>query len=150
MGQFNCPHCGGEYHLPMRSTFTCPNCNIELEDGYIQPERKIATEYLVQVNEPNLDLALESRFHSILDRALEVWRDRQAKYGPTNIAATGALGCYVRANDKLARLSMVYLKGLGTSASDESVADSWLDLLNYAAMGLMCHEGTWPGTERQS
>lgn len=89
---------------------------------------------------------LEQEVLGVLNKAFELWKDRQAKYGPRNIAATGALGCFVRANDKLARLGRVYLEGKRTEMSDESVNDSWLDLLNYALMGYMTENNLWPGS----
>jgi hypothetical protein len=32
MGSFHCTQCGGEFYLPMRSSYTCPNCNLYLDD----------------------------------------------------------------------------------------------------------------------
>lgn len=87
---------------------------------------------------------LEEQVKYVQSEALKLWQDRQTKYGPSNIAITGALGCYVRSQDKLARLGRVYKEG-AKGTPDESIEDSWLDLMNYAMMGLMCHRGWWPG-----
>lgn len=78
------------------------------------------------------------------NKAFAIWEQRQQKYGPSNISTTGALGCYVRSQDKLARLGRVYKDGV-KDMPDESVNDSWLDLVNYAVMGYMCHNNLWPG-----
>jgi hypothetical protein len=147
VGNFACDQCGGEFYIPMKTSYACPNCNISLTDTYKPPENTTTTEYLVQVDNPLIaSNPLEESLLEVLSRAYHLWRDRQEKYGPTNIASTGALGCFVRATDKLARLREVYLNGRGAEVSDETVIDSWLDLVNYAAMGLMCEEHTWPGT----
>lgn len=86
---------------------------------------------------------LEVRVLGVQEQAYELWKDRQRKYGCTNISRTGALGCYVRGMDKLARLGHVYRDG-AKDMPDESISDSWLDLMNYAMMGYMCHNGLWP------
>jgi len=120
----------------------CPVCNMEhsmktLLDPY-QPLEQL------DLFPPNYkDFPLEVAVKDAYVAAYRIWRDRQAKYGPSNIAITGALGCYVRSQDKLARLSMVYKNGT-KDTPDESIEDSWLDLLNYAMMGYLCHKGQWP------
>jgi len=73
-----------------------------------------------------------------------LWQARQKKYGTGNIAAFMELGCLVRASDKIARLKEALINNHGIESTDESVLDSWLDLANYAIMGIMCHRGMWP------
>lgn len=72
-------------------------------------------------------------------KALAVMVERQKKYGPHNISTMGHNGVMVRMNDKFARLT----NGLG-DLGDESAADTHYDIANYALIGLMVHEGTWP------
>lgn len=84
---------------------------------------------------------------NVMAEAFALWKERQKKYGPGNIAAFHDPGCVVRAQDKLARLKRFYFEG-GTEMKDESVTDSWLDLANYAIMGLVCHRGQWPGQKQ--
>jgi len=72
-----------------------------------------------------------------------LWQARQKKYGTGNIAAFMELGCLVRASDKIARLKEALINNHGIESTDESVLDSWLDLANYAIMGIMCHRGMW-------
>jgi hypothetical protein len=48
-------------------------------------------------------------------------------------------GVIVRMNDKFARLR----NGLAAHG-DETVADTLYDLANYALIGLMVYEGSWP------
>jgi len=88
---------------------------------------------------PELERALAVAFFD----AFKVFQDRQKKYGPNNIAKRREAGVLVRIDDKLARLARVYLEG-GKDTPDESVEDSWLDGINYFAIGLMLHRRAWP------
>lgn len=90
------------------------------------------------------DQSLESTMAGIFKELFILWKDRQKKYGPGNIAAFMDTGCLVRGHDKMARLRHVYIDGKGAEVDDESVEDSWKDLANYAAMGLACKRDLWP------
>lgn len=90
---------------------------------------------------------LEVEVASVMREYLELWKKKQKSYGPGNIAKFGELGCLIRSTDKIERLrNMIYLNRKNPLA-DESVEDTWLDLMGYALMGLMCHRGRWPGVE---
>lgn len=89
-------------------------------------------------------LELEQALAAAFTDAFGVFVDRQRKYGPNNIAKRREAGVVVRADDKLTRLAKVYLERTGSEAGDESIEDSWIDLINYAAIGLMLHRGQWP------
>jgi hypothetical protein len=89
------------------------------------------------------DIQLEKRMVAVFEEALALWKARHAKYGRGNISRYGATGCLVRSGDKSSRLEEVYIRGK-KNTPDESIEDSWLDLLNYAAMGLLCHRKEWP------
>ena len=89
---------------------------------------------------PDVDGAIESEF----ERLLGLFRDRQRKYGPGNIARFGDYGVLVRCADKLARLERHYTQGVG-DMPDESVEDAWSDLAVYATIALVCRRGQWPG-----
>jgi len=70
---------------------------------------------------------------------------KQADYGPKNIsnAPGGPLnGLRVRMADKLARIN--HLLDSGVEPSNESLQDSFLDLCNYAVIGMMVLDGSWP------
>lgn len=95
------------------------------------------------------DKALELRVINVLERAFLLWKARHKKYGRGNISRHGAVGCLVRCDDKLARLGHFY-ETRATTSEDESVEDSWLDALNYCAMGLLCEQGKWPGLEHEN
>lgn len=77
--------------------------------------------------------------------ALAVLLKKHADYGPKNIAHApgGALnGLRVRMHDKLARINN--LIDSGKEPGNESLEDSFLDLMNYAAIGLLVLKGEWP------
>jgi hypothetical protein len=66
-------------------------------------------------------------------------------YGPKNISHSlgGALnGLRVRMHDKVARIN--HLVDSEVSPSNESLRDSFLDLLNYSAIAMMVLDKTWP------
>jgi hypothetical protein len=90
------------------------------------------------------DAALERIIFGVFAECFMLWKERQRKYGRGNIAAFGEIGCLVRGSDKLARLRQALIANKGAEATDESIEDSWRDLLNYAAMGLTCRRGQWP------
>lgn len=71
-------------------------------------------------------------------------------YGPRNIADApgGALnGLRVRMHDKLARIN--HLVDNDVDPENESLRDSFLDLLNYGAIALMVIDGNWAGAENE-
>lgn len=66
-------------------------------------------------------------------------------YGPTNIsrAPGGAInGLRVRMHDKTARIN--HLVDNGATPENESLRDSFIDLLNYSAIALMVLDNNWP------
>lgn len=66
-------------------------------------------------------------------------------YGPTNISLSpgGPLnGLRVRMHDKIARIN--HLIDSGATPENESLRDSFIDLLNYSAIALMVLDGVWP------
>jgi hypothetical protein len=77
--------------------------------------------------------------------AHELLVQKHQDYGPRNIADSpgGSLnGLRVRMFDKLARLNN--LIDSKTEPANEPLRDSFVDLLNYAAIGLLVLDGNWP------
>lgn len=82
------------------------------------------------------------------DAALQVLLRKHEDYGPKNIADApgGPLnGLRVRMYDKMARINN--LVDTGADPRNESLRDSFLDLMNYAAIGLLVLDGKWPGAK---
>lgn len=70
---------------------------------------------------------------------------KQVDYGPKNISDSpgGPVnGLRVRMHDKLSRINN--LIDSGAEPENESLRDSFLDMMNYSAIGLMVLDGDWP------
>ena len=81
----------------------------------------------------------------IMDTAGNLLIRKHHDYGPKNIAHSpgGPLnGLRVRMWDKIARINN--LLDSGVQPSNESLRDSFLDLLNYSAIAMMVLDETWP------
>jgi hypothetical protein len=81
----------------------------------------------------------------ILDGAGNLLLSKHKDYGPTNISRSpgGPLnGLRVRMHDKTARIN--HLIDQGATPENESLRDSFLDLLNYSAIALLVLDGKWP------
>ena len=84
---------------------------------------------------------------------LELFCDKQADYGPTNIGMGNAvvdtdedvkrslLGLSVRMNDKVQRLLNITLND--RKPNNESVEDTLMDLANYSVMALIVMRKVW-------
>lgn len=90
------------------------------------------------------NVELEEVLIDVFEEYFELWQKKQASYGSGNIAAFGELGCLIRGYDKIQRLRKALYDGQENTLEDEKLEDTWLDLLGYAAMGLMTHRGLWP------
>jgi hypothetical protein len=81
----------------------------------------------------------------ILDSAGNLLIKKHMDYGPKNIAHSpgGALnGLRVRMHDKVARIN--HLIDSKVAPSNESLRDSFIDLLNYSAIAIMVLDSKWP------
>jgi hypothetical protein len=81
----------------------------------------------------------------VLDGAGNLLIKKHKDYGPTNISRSpgGPLnGLRVRMHDKTARIN--HLIDSGATPENESLRDSFIDLLNYSAIALMVLDGKWP------
>jgi hypothetical protein len=82
---------------------------------------------------------------NIMDQAGNLLIKKHNDYGPTNISLSpgGPLnGLRVRMHDKTARIN--HLIDSGATPENESLRDSFIDLLNYSAIAMMVLDGTWP------
>ena len=81
----------------------------------------------------------------VLDGAGNLLIRKHKDYGPKNIAHSpgGALnGLRVRMFDKIARIN--HLVDSRVAPSNESLRDSFVDLLNYSAIAILVLENKWP------
>ena len=101
-------------------------------DGQTNPREKVGDEFVTDV-------------WNILDAAGNLLIRKHHDYGPKNIAHSpgGALnGLRVRMWDKVARINN--LLDSGVRPSNESLRDSFIDLLNYSAIAIMVLDKKWP------
>lgn len=80
-------------------------------------------------------------FLSIVD-GLELLDRKARDYGPGNINAFGDLGVLVRMSDKIERLKNLYKSS--ATPQVESVDDTWIDIMNYAAIAIAYRRKQWP------
>ena len=97
-----------------------------------------------------VDAAFIADVWRIMDQAGNLLVRKHHDYGPKNIAHSpgGPLnGLRVRMWDKIARINN--LLDSGVKPSNESLRDSFLDLLNYSAIAMMVLDGVWPEVESE-
>lgn len=83
--------------------------------------------------------------HWTYEEAKSILLKKHHDYGPKNISHSpgGAVnGLRVRMHDKLARINNLY--DSGATPENESLRDSFLDMMNYSAIALMVLDGKWP------
>lgn len=104
---------------------------VDSDDDYDTPIPKVGSE-------------LAFNIYGIQDELLDVLLKKHEDYGPKNISQTpgGPLnGLNVRMYDKIARLDNL-LKS-GNAPRNESIRDTFIDLANYAIIGLLVLDGNW-------
>ena len=71
-----------------------------------------------------------------VNRISSILVSKQLDYGSENISKFGRTGILVRVHDKVARLENLILKNI-QNPNNESILDNLLDLIGYAAIGIM-------------
>lgn len=100
---------------------------------------------LTSVTIADLQTDLAKTALPVLLQNLCVLDRKQQDYGSSNLTKFGVDGVVVRANDKLERIINLRKKG-DAVANNEPLADSFLDLANYALIGYLMQTGKWPAT----
>jgi hypothetical protein len=93
----------------------------------------------------NKNKDFDSTVLKYFDENAKLLLSKHNDYGPTNIshAPGGPInGLRVRMHDKLARIN--HLTDSGKNPENESLRDSFIDLANYAMIGLLVLDGEWP------
>lgn len=85
-------------------------------------------------------VTMNVRREEALNLVLRTIAEKQADYGPQNILWAGVQGIMLRMHDKTARIRNLQARG---QASNEPLADSWLDLVGYSIVGIMLIDGTF-------
>ena len=94
-------------------------------------------------------MAVDNKFaedvQNVFEDAYNVLLKKHQDYGAKNISNSpgGPLnGLRVRMHDKMARINN--LIDSGATPENESLRDSFLDLMNYAAIAQVVLDGNWP------
>ena len=104
----------------------------------------------VHPSDQGLDPAFVFNVMSVFDEAQEVLLGRHRDYGPSNIANAypdPMTALVVRMGDKMERIKHI-LKTEGEAVYGERLRDSWIDLANYALIGLLVQDRKWPGVDQ--
>ena len=75
------------------------------------------------------------------EQMLRVLVSKQHDYGHNNISMFGAVGIAVRLCDKIARVENLFKRG--ENAMNESLKDSYMDILGYAVIAVMVNNKTF-------
>ena len=117
--------------------------------GLSDPRDKYGSrDYSLAPYTDKVDEAFVADVWRIMDQAGNLLLRKHRDYGPKNIAHSpgGPLnGLRVRMWDKIARINN--LVDSDVQPSNESLRDSFLDLLNYSAIAMMVLDGVWPEVE---
>lgn len=87
----------------------------------------IGADAIATASSRNITLTV-AEVHEILIR-------KQRDYGPENIRRFGRQGLMIRLHDKVARLEN--LDGGGRGPENESIIDTFIDIIGYCAIGIM-------------
>ena len=82
--------------------------------------------------------------HALLEEyhaASKLFDRKHSDYGKSNISISGQIGIVVRMFDKLARIQNLLDKE--DEPNEESLEDSWVDLMNYAGIGMLLQNNKW-------
>lgn len=86
---------------------------------------------------------LQQEAGEMMDEAqlVEFLAGKQHDYGPNNIMKFGIQGLRVRMWDKIARIQNLRSRNVG--AQNESLVDSFVDLMGYCVLAVMIENGTF-------
>ena len=82
--------------------------------------------------------------HEAAKEVADVVISKQKDYGPKNImnsVVSPELSIAVRLNDKLARLANLVQNG--KTPKNETLRDTWIDIIGYGLVGLMVNDQTF-------
>ena len=94
---------------------------------------------------PEAELGFDATVRGYFNYNAELLLSKHSDYGPRNIADSpgGPInGLRVRLHDKMARIN--HLVDNQQDAVNEPLRDSFMDLANYAMIGLLVLDGKWP------
>ena len=95
---------------------------------------------LFEINDDDMKdnpFILFNKYEEIQKKTLEIFKMKNADYGDS-FAIYGTIGVLIRMGDKFLRIdSLIKKENFIGNILEESIIDTLLDLVNYAAMGVM-------------
>jgi hypothetical protein len=91
--------------------------------------------YWATIGATSIELAAKSSQQLTVVEVTETLIRKQRDYGPENIRRFGRQGIMVRMHDKIARQEN--LTATRRTPNNESIADTYLDIVGYSAIGIM-------------
>ncbi len=87
-------------------------------------------------------------FEKIQGEGRRLCIQKNRAYGEKNISIFGLDGVIVRMSDKVQRLiSLAYHRDFKGDGLEETVADTLIDISNYAIISIMLLQGSWEGKD---
>jgi hypothetical protein len=117
----------------------------DLRDLYHQNQLRKEHNRNCTTSNTGVDDEFIANMWAVMDTAGNLLISKHHDYGPLNIARSpgGPInGLRVRMWDKIARINN--LVDSDVKPSNESLRDSFMDLLNYSAIAMMVLDGNWP------
>ena len=139
-----------EYNARLQRTRNKPHLPSPDQHGFKSCGCEICERTYSNIKETNAKIKPPLEFEAaiIARKAIELLVQKHDDYGPSNIsdAPGGPLnGLSVRLHDKVARLNN--LLSNNKEPQNESVQDTFIDILNYALIALLVIEGKWDSTK---
>ena len=91
-----------------------------------------------------MSITFNEEVHKVAKEVADLVISKQRDYGPKNImnsVVAPELSIAVRLNDKLVRLANLVQNG--KTPNNESLRDTWVDIIGYGLVGLMVHDQTF-------
>ena len=77
----------------------------------------------------------------VLKEISKLIRRKNQMYGDGNVDAMGIEGVILRITEKIERLK--HLRKIGLNPDEETLEDTWQDIIGFGIIGLMLQRGTW-------
>ena len=107
-----------------------------ISDLYSAPAgNEKATGCWATIGATSVELSQKTSLPLTVAEVTETLIRKQRDYGPENIRRFGRQGLMVRMHDKIARLEN--LTQTGSTPNNESISDTYLDIVGYSAIGIM-------------
>ena len=139
-----------DYNAGLQRTGNKPHLPSPNQHGFKSCGCEICERTYANIKKTNAKIAPPLEFEAaiIARKAIELLVQKHDDYGPSNIsdAPGGPLnGLSVRLHDKVARLNNLLTHH--KKPKNETIEDTFIDILNYALIALLVIDGKWDSTK---